>query len=235
MLITPPEILRKTAGNNNELDQGKLLPSIELAELRFLMGRDCLGADYYSSLAAQKNQVVTQANLAQLQGLFNAQHALPDTGPAPQLQVGMIVNAAEFLDVPGRELWELWLWKYTAECVLYLAEADNYLQFSSQGLTKPSPINSALGDTTSDSSGATLQDVKYVQEKRMRERIEPLRHNLMQYLEARAGNYPVWSRCRPSSPARMTGYIDLSIYRDQDDGGRRCCNFGQDQIDPLLW
>lgn len=235
VLITPPEVIKKT-GTNNNLDSGKLLPAIEIAELRFVQDPTVLGFDFYSQMATQKNQVVTAANQATLQAKFTAQ-----PGNTVQLQVGDVVNAAEFLDANNRKLWDAVLWKYLAEAVHYMALTENYSEFSSSGIQKNNPIASAVASTTAESVGISLADLKYLKNSWLQERIEPLRMALMNWMYANGGNYPTWYATH-GEPEKNSPYVDLSIYRDQGDcgcvykgnnpgrhhnpGPNRCCDDG---------
>ncbi len=215
MLITPPEVLKKTATNNN-LDSGKLLPAIEIAEIRFLLEPTVLGFSFYTSLITQKNQLVTATNMADLQAKFNAQ-----PGNTVVLKEGDLVNAAEFLSVPNLALWNAVLWKYTAECVHYMALTENYSDFSSSGIQKNNPIASAVASTTAESVGISLADLKYLKNSWLQERIEPLRLALLGYMQGNATNFPIWCTGR-GEPEKNTAYVDLSIYRAQDSGGCGC-------------
>lgn len=206
-------MLKKTATNNN-LDSGKLLPAIEIAELRFIQDPTVLGFDFYSQLATEKNRTVTVDNIADLQAKFNAQ-----PGNTVQLKVGDVVNAAEFLSPANLTLWYNVLWKYDAECVHYMALTENYSDFSSSGIQKNNPIASAVASTSAESVGISLADLKYLKNSWLQERIEPLRMALMGWLRANSGHYPGWG-C--GEPEKNSPYVDLGIYRDQDYGGCGC-------------
>lgn len=213
VLITPPEILKKT-GTNNNLDSGKLLPGIEIAETRFVQNADCLGHEFYEAMTAEKNREVTSSNITQLQTLFNNQHTVTT---APILKVGDIVNAAEFLSANSLKLWVTHLWKYVAECARYVAIPDNYVDFTSEGMQKNNPIGSAIDTSAQTTVGASLADVKFLMDKWLMERIAPLRDALKHYLDRNADIYPHW-RTTSGTGSKKTAYVDLSIYRDQDQG-----------------
>jgi hypothetical protein len=225
VLITPPEILLKT-GTNNNLDSGKLLPSIEVAETRFLQKPHSLGRIFYAAITAEKNQVVTSGNKSSLQTLFNTQATATGT-TAPTLKEGMIVNASEFLSSSNLLLWNEHLWKYTAECCRYIALGDNYVSFDSAGLIKNNPIGSVVDQGANTTVGASLADLKYLQDNWLRERIEPLRVALVDYMTSNGSSYPSWTSYSAvaAQGARQSAYVDLSIYRDQDMGLNRGCSW----------
>lgn len=215
-LITSTEC---TAIFGNTVSPEKWNNAIEIAEARFVM--PLLGYNLYTDICAAKNVVVTSGNISTLQPFFNAQYPA-GTGTAVTLAVGNIVNAVELptMSAAYQTLWNQYLRRYVYECVYFVALSANYAQFSSQGLLKSNPIGSALADSKTESVGVSLADVKWLEDRSLLDRINPLQTVLEEYLCANKGTYTLYSnsRCECLKSKRTTSFI-LDIYNDDDEYG----------------
>ena len=189
--------------------------AIEIAEARFVM--PLLGYSLYTDMCNAKNIFVTSGNIATLQAFIDAQYSPAGT---ITLQPGNIVNAAELpsMSAAYQLLWNSNLWKYVYECVYFVALSENYAQFTAQGITKSNPVGSVIGDTHSNSVGVGLRDIKWLEDRSLLDRINPLQTVLEQFICANKGLYPLYdnSRCECQKTKRTTSFL-LDIYEDEDD------------------
>lgn len=223
VLITSDEVIFH-APTKHTLDHRTIENSIIIAEERFI--RPALGHAYYEAMITEKNLLITSGNLAAQQALINA--SLPDGSPAQTLEAGMVVNAAEYLSAGNLSLWKEILWKLTAECVLLIAAPENFIHFSSEGLVHNAPTAGpmiASGVVTPD-----LRSVKWLMDKKMQDRIDPLREALHAWIctkkKADSTVYPLYTKycdCDINGVAykRKTDII-TTIYDEEDDNS--CCN-----------
>lgn len=213
VLITSSECQNKFGG---AIDPSKWNNAIEIAEARFVL--PLLGYNLYTDMCNAKNVVVTSGNIALLQSYFDAQYTPAGT---VTLTVGMIVNAVELptMSAAYQLLWNSNLWKYVYECVYFVALSANYAQFSAQGIMKSNPIASAIGDTHTASVGISLNDVKWLEDRSLLDRINPLQTVLEQFLCTNKGSYTLYDsrRCEDCNKKsqRTTSFI-LDVY-DEDD------------------
>lgn len=203
VLITADEVVKKV--NVSSIDPHVFLAAIEIAEERFV--RPLLGYDLYEAMIAQKNVVVTEENMADLQEHIT----LKDENGIYRLKEDDIVNALElFTTASYKTLWKERLWKFTAECVYLLCISENYAQFTTQGIVKnnPSPAFMESG-SKGQSSGIDLKDVKWLTDSAMMGRIEPLRVALQEYLHRNGTLFPLYRvNCNDEvKPARTTGWV----------------------------
>lgn len=211
VLITADEVVKKV--NVSSIDPHKFLAAIEIAEERFI--RPLLGSELYEDIIAVKNVVVTDANKATLQ----ANITLKDGNGIYQLQNGDIVNALELLSSNYQQLWKERLWKLTAECVFMVALPENYAQFASAGIIKNNPNPSFMeSGSKGQSSGVDLKDIKYLTDKAMIERVEPLKIALQDYLVRNARLFPLYpaqkvEECKQQG--RKTPWL-TGVYKNRD-------------------
>lgn len=198
--------------------------AIEVAEARFI--QPLLGYDLYTDICNTKNVEVTTLNIAALQTIFNDQYP-----PANSivLQVGNIVNAVELLSTEYQALWNNALWTYVYECVFLIGLPTNYAQFSASGIVKNNPVGSVIGDTHSNSVGVSLNDIKWMEDRALLDRINPLQAQLELYLCMNKADYPLYDsvcNCKDydsknkEKVKRTTSFLD--IYPDDCD----CDNYG---------
>lgn len=156
---------------------------IQIAEERFIKPAIC--KNLYDDIKFQKNKLVTTANQAFLQSLFPV--------GADVLNIGEIVNAIEFVSNPWyNSLWNEYLWKLTAECVMYIATPVNFSRFSTQGEMQNNPKNPMEGQ---DSASVDLATIKWKADKLLNDRIAPLISSVEQWIYDNKGYFPL-SDCK---------------------------------------
>jgi hypothetical protein len=219
VLITGSECQYKFG---NAIAMDKWNSAIEIAEARFVM--PLLGWNMYNDMCNSKNVLVTSGNITALQAFIDAQY--PPAG-STTLSIGMIVNAVELptMSAAYQLLWNQYLWKYVYECVYFIALSSNYAQFTAQGMVKNNPVGSVLGDKSTESVGIGLRDVKYLEDRVLLDRINPLQTVLEQWICTNKSTYPLYdsSRCDCQKSKRTTSFL-LDIYDEDDDRWNRSNN-----------
>lgn len=223
-LITPDECTVKLP--NSSLDSKKWIAAIELAEVRFVM--PLLGWNLYNAICAEKNIIVDAGNLSALQAIFTAQFGTdPTTGdPNVTLVVGNIVNSIDLgtVSAANRNLWNQALWNYVFNCVWFIAFTENYAQFSSSGLQKNNPLDSAIGSDHAASVGISLNDLKYLSDRILLDRINPLQDYVEQWLCVNRASYPLYPYANCEDRETTDGQYGkrrtstfINIYEDDDE------------------
>lgn len=221
VLITPEEVIAKSPSDNT-ISIRKYLNAIEIAEERFI--RPAICSKFYDAISAEKNKVVTDDNKADLQTEINAAFAGSETY---QLKVGDIINASEFLSENNKLLWNTYLWKLTAECVRFTAIPEAYADFTEQGIMKNNPAIPSIGDKANESASIDLKDAKWLMDKWLMDRMDPLTAAMQMWICEHKGNYPLYCNdcgCGDAdgiSVERKTDWI-TSIYDDDEKGGCGC-------------
>lgn len=225
VLITVDEVIFH-APTKHTLDPRTIENSIIVAEERII--RASLGYDFYMALLDSKNKVVTDENRSDLQTKVSA--SLADGADPVTLANGDIVNAMEFLSEDNQALWKQHLWKLTAECVLLAAYPEGFVQFGSDG------VHHAQSTTGPMSGGGTvtpeLRTMKWAMDKKMMDRIDPLRESMHLWLckqqKAYTDKYPNYDKacdCDADGVAykRKSNFV-LGLY-DEEDGinNDSCC------------
>lgn len=218
VLITPDEVIFH-AQTKQTLDPRMILNAIIIAEERLI--RPALGYDLYTALIDSKNKLVTAGNKATLQAEIQA--SLPENSQGTTLSEGDIVNAMEYLSAENLTLWKQHLWKLTAECVMLAAMPESYVQYASEGVIHTAPTSSPL---SSPGSAVTpeLRSVKWVMDKKMMDRIDPLREAMHQWLckqkKADETKYALYTKacdCDVDGVAyKRKSDIVLGVYDDAD-------------------
>ncbi|MFA6060035.1 MAG: hypothetical protein WC756_17665 [Taibaiella sp.] len=225
VLITPQEVIKKTPGSQT-LDVAKYMNAIEIAEERFV--RPALGSEFYDYLIDAKNVVVTSGNIVVLQAVINGAYGVAETTPDSLLKVGDVVNAYEFLLEADQKLWKTYLWKIVAECVHFVAIPENYAQFTSQGINKNNPIASIIENSSNESVGISLSDAKWLMDKWLEDRINPMINAMHVWLCKYKDNYPRYDRecvCDNDGDIignNVGGWITDLYDDDNENNGRRC-------------
>jgi len=225
VLITTDEVIFH-APTQHTLDPKMIEHSIIIAEERFI--RPALGFDFYEALKTEKNLLITSGNQAAQQILLEASMGTqPEGVEFPTLAEGDIVNAWEYLSEANIELWKEVLWKFTAEAVMVLAFPEAFVQFSSAGTIHNQPASGPMN--TSGIVTPELRSVKWAMDKKLMERIEPMRQSLHLWLckkqkedSAAYEDYTKDCACNEDGVAfkRKSDFI-LGIYDDDDDPN--CC------------
>jgi hypothetical protein len=134
----------------------------------------------------------------------------------------MIVNAYEFMSDDNVALWLEHLWKLVAECVMVIAMPEAFVQFGTEGvmhnMPQASPMQTA-GQVTPD-----LKSVKWVMDKKIMDRIDPLLISLKNWICYKRtintgiyAKYPVQCGCENDNTrqSRKTDIV-LGLYDEED-------------------
>lgn len=175
VLITVDEVIFH-APTKHQLDHRLIDQSIIVAEERII--RETLGTDLYYYLIDNKNQEVTNVNKADLEAKVNT--SLPEGSDVVTLAIGDIINSFSFLTTEYQALWKQHLWKLTAECVMLSAYPEGWSQFGDAGVVHLNPV--AGGLTTTSLVTPELASVKWAMDKKMMDRIDPLRESMHMWL-----------------------------------------------------
>ena len=128
------------------------------------------------------------------------------------------VNASEFLSATNRKLWDGYLWKLVAECVRFTVIPEAYAQLGPQGITKQNPVAGIMPGATATSVGIDRNDAKWLMDKWMSDRIDPLLEAIHLFI-CSAGGYAGYAR--PCPCAEEQGHTRKSdwvtgIYDDDE-------------------
>lgn len=164
VLIVPDEVLFH-APIGHEPNLRSLRQSIIIAEERFV--RPALSSGLYNQLITSKNKLVTNLNKELLE-----QNIYDETGEGVALNIGNIVNSRYFLSDREAELWDMFLWKLTAECVAFISVPEAFIQQGSAGLVHLHPQSSPMVD--SKEVTPELRSAKWLMDKKLQDRIDPL-------------------------------------------------------------
>lgn len=193
VLITTDEVVAQVAMDENPAIT-VLEQSIIVAEERFIKPAIC--RDLYEAIRTAKNITVTDANKAAL----SSQSSI-------NLNSGQILNAIELVTDPNIIiLWNEYLWKLTAECVVYIATIPNWSRFSASGqmVNNPKTITDGTGAASVD-----LLELKYKITKTQQDVIDPLIASMKEFLAINFGKYPLFNchrdLCEVYSPERNAG------------------------------
>jgi hypothetical protein len=218
VLITTPEVVFH-APTQHTLDPRTIQQAIIIAEERFI--RPAIGDDFYESLIEQKNVVVTSENMASLQTKINQGQPV---GTVPVLVAGNLVNDLDGLNDVNKALWYQHLWKLTAECVLFVAFPDGFVQFASTGLVHSNPPANAMLTSQSNLTTPELRSVKWMMDKKLMDRIDPLLDAMHTWI-CKKGSYALYNKpCDCDSkgtPYKRKTDIILGLY-DDEEGGCGC-------------
>ena len=167
VLITTDEVVFH-APTKQTLDPRTIQNCIIIAEERFIVPE--FGFDLYYDMASYKNVVVTSLNIVSLQTKFQNSATPPQN--TITLKEGMIVNAYELMPVDYQALWIQQLWKLLSECVMVIAYPEAFIQFGTEGIMHG--VAPAGPMTTATTVGPDLKSVKWVMDKKIADRIDPL-------------------------------------------------------------
>lgn len=221
VLITTDEVIFH-APTKQTLDPRTIQQSIIIAEERFII--PAIEYPMYYGLVNAKNVIVTDVNKATLQTKFSSNTILKN---------GDVVNAFELLSLNDQTLWLQQLWKLVAECVLIISMPDAFVQFGSEGVMHSMPTSSALhtqGMVTPD-----LKSVKWVMDKKLMDRIDPLLNSLTRFIcyyqALTPGIYPLYTKECPCDKdttkiSRATDFV-LGLYDDVDNLSNCGCYYGK--------
>jgi hypothetical protein len=218
VLITTDEVIFHAPTKHN-LDPRTIQQSIIIAEERFI--RPSLCDDFYEALIAAKNLEITDDNKAAQQALYNGSQQAG--AQAYTLKNGDVVNAMEYLSDAYKTLWKQHLWKLTAECVMIVSTPEAFVQFTSEGAVHTNPVAGPM--TSATVTTPDLRSMKWIMDKKLMDRIDPLIEAMHVWLCKRVATYPLYTKecdCDASGVAyqRKTNMI-LGLY---DDDETKSCN-----------
>lgn len=223
-LITPDECTAKLP--NASLDSAKWKAAIELAEIRYV--EPILGWNLYTDICTNKNALVTSGNIVALQAIFTAQFGYEPDGTTPKvvIAVGQTVNSIDLVTVSAayKNLWNNALWNYVFNCVYLVAIVENYAQFTSSGVQKANPLDSAIGTTSAANVGISLNDLRFLNDKLLLDRVNPLQDYLEKWICVNITQLPLYPVCKCQDRWEMKGGEIVSrttqfinIYEDEDN------------------
>lgn len=219
VLITTDEVIMH-GPTDNTVDPRTLLHSIIIAESRFI--KPLTGLVAYGKLVDAKNTLVTEANKATLQTEVNEGRASNTNRETIVLKEGDYVNSDAFLSTTQLDLWQNYLHKITAECVVYTALVNNRARFTSKGVIKNSP--NTIGNA-GDTATVDLYELKHLMDRTLWYRIGPLIDDMHAYLCK--VKYPDYTRACDCDGLSKDLYkkagLSLSMY-DEDDERCGCTN-----------
>lgn len=220
VLITPDEVLFHIASDQN-VSERQILQNIIVAEERFIASTIC--DEFYYDFINKKNKKVTAENQAQLVEKINESLTVEGakTIVAKDLPIGTIVNAIEFVDNPDYvELWEMFLWKATAECVDFMATVPSWLRHTSLGQQMNSPKQ--IGGNSTESASGEMRDIKFKLDNTIQDRINPFLERMEKWICKRKNKFQLYCKECPGcgavngdgiSNVKNTNFI-LGIYED---------------------
>lgn len=214
VLITVDEVIFH-ASTKQTVDPRMIEQSIIIAEERII--RPALSDDLYYAISGEKNRVVTVDNKEALEVIIN--ESMQDAVEPVVLAVGDIVNAMEFLSADNLSLWKQQLWKLTAETCMLAASPDAFVQFSSEGLVHGAPPAGPMSSAAIVSP--ELRTVKWLMDKKMMDRIDPLTESLHTWICRNKVKYPLYRKecdCDSKGIAyKRKSDIVLGLYDDIDN------------------
>lgn len=216
-LITFEEVMFH-APTKHTVDRRMIEQSIIIAEERFV-GPE-IGFEFYTYMANAKNTLVTSGNIAAMQIEVNK-----NVNPDDQITLveGDLVNAYELLPPSYSSLWKQSLWKLLAECVMFTALPEGFVQFSSEGAFHTVPPAGLM--VTSGLVTPLLPSMKWMMDKKAQDRIAPLIAALHRQICAAKDNYIYYRKlcksCDEEGVEKWTG-IAFGVY-EQDEEEGECC------------
>lgn len=175
VLITPDEVIFHLA-SDDDTGVRMILNSIINAEERIIAPAIC--DELYYSFIEKKNVLVTSANQADVLHQMNDSRALEGKPALPPTAIkpGMYINGIEFLDETDDAelilLWNMFLWKLTAEAVDLMCTVPTWLRHTASGQQKNNP--EVIGGSAGGSVTGDYKDVKFKMDNQLQDRIDPL-------------------------------------------------------------
>lgn len=194
VLITADEVLFHAPSEGNVAERD-IIQNIIIAEERFVC--DALCAEFYYDFINKKNKIVTETNQGELLNKIN--DSLDNYGlkniEKSDLPIGIIINAIEFVDNKDYvDLWNMFLWKFTAECVDLMCIVPNWLRHTNQGQMLNSPR--VIGYGTESGSG-DVKEVKFKLDSMILDRINPFKEKMHEWICQRIEKFPLYCKeCR---------------------------------------
>lgn len=216
VLITPDEVTFH-APIKADTAARDILQQIIAAEERII--GPAISDDLYYDFIDKKNVLVTSGNQASLLATVNASRAAAIPAlPAITLNdipIGAYVNAIEFVtDANYVLLWNMFLWKLTAEAVALMIIVPTWLFTDTAGQQMNNP--EVLGGSQGGSVTGGMKDVKFKIDNAMQDRIGPLIARMHSWICNRKANYSLYTKkcdCDSTdgvSVARKTDWVFAS-------------------------
>jgi len=226
VLITTDEVINQ-GPTDATVDPRTILSAIQIAEDRFIKKAVC--NSLYYDFREQKNVVVTEINKSFLEDTIN--DSIQETNGQIEpvvLQVGEIVNAIEFVQNEWYvKLWNEYLWKLVAECVIYVATPTNYSRYTSQGEMMNNPKIISMQNDGSGSQSVELKDLKWKMDKMLMDRVDPIISSMEEWICENISNFPKYDckKCTTDSNGismkRKSAWIHA--YNDKSEN-EKCCD-----------
>ena len=189
VLITTDEVVSQ-GPTDNSVDVRVLLSAIQIAEERFI--KPLLGKELYYDFRTKKNTVVDSTNNADLTTAINSANDTTIT-----LKNGEIVNAIEMVDNDWyTQLWNEYLWKLCAECVVYVASPTNYSRFTASGEMINNPKTVTFQGDGRGAASIDRSDMQWKLDKLLMDRIQPLIAAMEEWLCDYKENFPLYKKCK---------------------------------------
>lgn len=184
VLITAEEVLFH-GPTSHTADKRQIEQAIIIAEERFIKPSLCDGL--YELFRTQKNWTV----VSHAHDINNVMASLP-IDFSIGLNIGDMVNAIELVtDQHLVDLWNEYLWKICAECVIYTATPTNFIAYTAQGEMINNPKN-ILSDSQGSNS-ATQPEIQWKMNKLLMDRIDPLLNAMHSYLCKNRANFQAYT------------------------------------------
>ncbi len=171
VLIMPDEVLFHAA-TDHKVDERQILQNIIIAEERFIAPAMC--DDFYFNFIEAKNRTVDASNQSSILTDINAYRTARDKEPitVTDIPIGTYINSPLFLNADMKLLWNMYLWKLTAEAVDQVCTVPSWLRHNSKGQQKNNP--EGLMSNGGESASGDLKDISYKSKKQIQDRIDPL-------------------------------------------------------------
>jgi hypothetical protein len=227
VLITHDEVLFHAATDSN-VDPRQIMQNIIVAEERWIAPALC--DEFYYDFVNKKNKKISVDNQAQMVIDINASLTAQGkpTITAADIPIGTWINAIEFVtDAALVELWEMFLWKVTAEAVDLATIIPSWLRHTSQGQQKNNP--EVIGGSGQGSASGDRRDVQFKIDKAIQDRIDPLLERMHLWLCKRKSSYPLYCKpCECDNPngvsfKRKTDWV-FGGYDSKSDGACNTCD-----------
>lgn len=199
VLITTDEVLFHIASDGS-IDPRQLLQNVIVAEERLIAPAIC--DEFYYDFLNQKNKKVTAMNQAQMVADINASLIAQNkaTIATQDIPIGTWINAIEFVTNPAYvELWDMFLWKLTAEAVDWMTTVPSWLRHTTQGQQKNNP--EVIGGNGQGSASGDRKNVQFKMDKQLMDRIDPLVERMQLWICKRKTKYPLYCKeCECDNP-----------------------------------
>ncbi|MXP04783.1 MULTISPECIES: hypothetical protein [unclassified Apibacter] len=190
VLITADEVMFHAPIDGN-VSERNIIQNIILAEERFVSS--AISSTFYLDFVNKKNKVVTESNQEDLLNKINDSNKGYgiERIEKTDIPVGTIINAIEFVENKDYvELWNMYLWKYTAECVDFLCTIPTWIRHTNQGQMLNSP--KVIGSGT-ESGSADVKEIKFKLDSMLLDRLNPFKERMHEWICRRIEKFPLYT------------------------------------------